>query len=104
MALTRSAGDIYGEVHTLQDIRTINKKIRTEMTHINAQEELTELKKRSDYLCTLTLAPSWQSRFGKKSRRFLEVAREEDERTTDLANEIAQKKKFDAEYHAWRGG
>lgn len=95
--------DIYGEVNNLQDIRDINRKIRGEMTNVRGQEELTELKKRSDYLCTLTLAPSWKTRFGKKSSRFLEVAQEEDERSTKVANEIARKKGFDVEYHAWRG-
>jgi hypothetical protein len=95
--------DIYGEVNNLQDIRDINRKIRGEMTKAREQGDLTELKKRSDYLCALTLAPSWKTRFGKRSSRFLEVAREEDERSTKAANEIARKKGFDVEYHAWRG-
>jgi hypothetical protein len=99
-----TATDIYGEVSNLQDIREINKRIRTEMARVEEQEELTELKKRSDYLCALTLAPSWRTRFGKRSGRFLEVAQAEDEKSTKAANEIARKKGFDVEYHAWRGG
>jgi hypothetical protein len=95
--------DIYGDVNNLQDIRDINRKIRSEMTGVRRREDLTELKKRSDYLCTLTLAPSWRTRFGKRSSRFLEVAREEDERSTKAANQVARKKGFDVEYHAWRG-
>jgi hypothetical protein len=103
MVRTESATDIYGEVSNLQDIREINKKIRSEMTKVREREELTELKKRSDYLCALTLAPSWRTRFGRRSARFLEVAREEDEKSTKAANEIARKKGFDVEYHAWGG-
>ena len=66
---------------------------------------LTELKKRSDYLCTLTYAPSWHTKFGDKTGRFREVAKEEDARTTRLANELAEKRKLgDADYDAWQGG
>ena len=91
--------DIYGDVSSLEDIREINEQIRKEMHDVGEQAELTELKKRADYLCALTLSPSWQSRFGDRSPRFLEVAREEDERTTRIANDIAQRKGFDVEYH-----
>jgi hypothetical protein len=101
---TETATNIYRDVHTLQDIREINKTIRAEMERVRDQEHLTELKKRSDYLSALTLSPSWKERFGRKSSRFLEVARAEDERTTKLANEIARRRGMDAEYHAWRGG
>jgi hypothetical protein len=63
------ATDIYGEVSNLQDIREINRKIRQEMNAVRGRNQLTELKKRSDYFCTLTLAPSWQKRFGDKRPR-----------------------------------
>ncbi len=96
--------DIYGEVNSLQDIKEINRKIRKEMSDVRGRDQLTELKKRADYLCTLTLAPSWKTRFGKKSAQFLRTAEKEDEMTTRKANEIARKKGFDVEYHAWRGG
>jgi hypothetical protein len=55
------ATDIYGEVSNLQDIRDINRKIRQEMNTVGRRDQLTELKKRSDYLCTLTLAPPGRS-------------------------------------------
>src|SRR5438128_1267908 len=97
------ATDIYGSVDSLQDIRDINRKIRDEIKKVREQPELTELKKRSDYLCALALAPAWRTRFGKKSGRFLEVAQEEDKKTTKAANDKANKKGFDVEYHAWRG-
>jgi hypothetical protein len=96
--------DIYGEVSNLQDIRDINRKIRQEMNAVRGRDQLTELKKRSDYLCTLTLAPSWQKRFGNKSDKYLEVARNEDQTTTNRANSIAKRKGFDVQYHPWRGG
>ena len=96
--------DIYGDVENLTDLRDINRQIRDEMRGVRSRDQLTELKKRSDYLCALTLAPSWQKKFGDKATRFLEVAKEEDERTTRLANSVARNKKLGGEYHAWQGG
>jgi hypothetical protein len=96
--------DIYGEVSTLEDLREINGKIREEMADAKQQPELTELKKRSDYLCTLTHSPSWQKRFGDKIERYTEVAREENRRTTKTANTIAERKGFEVEYHPWGSG
>jgi hypothetical protein len=95
------ATDIYGEVSNLQDIRDINREICQEMNGVRGSDQRTELKKRSDYLCTLTLAPSWQQRFGKKSDRYLEVARTEDLTTTSRANSIAKRKGFELQYHPW---
>jgi hypothetical protein len=93
--------NIYGDVSSMTDIRTINRKIRGEMRQVRNRAELTELKKRSDYLCTLTLSPSWRERFGRKSGRLLDVAKEEDQRTTRTANSIAHRRGLDVEYHAW---
>jgi hypothetical protein len=103
--MTSSTSNIYGEVSTIGDVRDINQQIRREMRHVVSRPELTELKKRSDYLCTLTYAPSWQTKFGKKVRRFREVAKEEDARTTRLANELASRRNLgEADYDAWQGG
>lgn len=86
--MASSTGNLYGEVSTIGDVRDINKQIRREMRGMGSRPELTELKKRSDYLCTLTYAPSCQTKFGKRARRFREVAKEDDARTTRLANEL----------------
>lgn len=96
--------NIYGEVNSLSDLRGINRQIRHEIRNARDRSRVTELKKRSDYLCTLTQAPSWQEKFGKKASRFLDVAKEEDERTTRVANGVAKRRGFDTEYHAWGGG
>ena len=56
--------NLYGEVSKLGDIREINRRIRHEMADAETPSQIEELKRRSDYLCTLTYAPSWQQRFG----------------------------------------
>ena len=38
---------------------------------------MTELKKRSDYLCALAVSPSWRKRFGTRSAGILRVAMDE---------------------------
>jgi hypothetical protein len=93
--------NIYGEVTSVTSIREINRKIRDEIRGVRDRQHLTELKKRSDYLCTLTQAPSWQVKFGSKSRRLLAVAKEEDQRTTRLANSVARRKGLGAAYDPW---
>ena len=93
--------NIYGEVTSVTSIREINRKIRDEIRGVRDRQHLTELKKRSDYLCTLTQAPSWQEKFGSKSRRMLAVAKEEDQRTTRLANSVARRKGLGAAYDPW---
>src|SRR5687768_7797240 len=80
--LAMSDRNIYGEVNSVSSIREINRKIRDEIRSVGDRKHLTDLKKRSDYLCTLTQAPSWRKKFGFKSGRMLAVAKEEDERTT----------------------
>jgi hypothetical protein len=103
MARTQKDTHIYGEVNSLEDLRRINREIRREMDVVTSQAQLTELKKRSDYLCTLVEAPSWQEKFGQKIDRVRQVAREEDAKTTQHANELAKKQGWDTEYHPWGG-
>jgi hypothetical protein len=98
-----ATSNIYRDVNSLGDIREINRSIRQEMNQVSEQEELTELKKRADYLCALTYSPSWREKFGRKTSKFVQVAKEEDDRTTRRANSLARRLGFDAQYHPWRG-
>jgi len=95
---------IYGEVNSPEDVRTINQKIRHDMDGVTKREQLTELKKRSDYLCTLAEAPSWKEKFGGKIDDVQRVAREEDRKTTSHANDIARRHGWDADYDPWGKG
>jgi len=94
-------GHIYGEVNSIKDIRELNRTIRQEMDHVKAREQLTELKKRSDYLCTLTFSPAWKTKFGEKVNRLREVAMEENRKTVQHANEMARGHGWPADYDPW---
>ena len=95
-------GRIYGKVESVEDIRRINCIIRDEMLKVENDAELTELKKRSDYLCTLTYSPFWQKKFGEEIEKLREVAIEENRASVKTANYIAKYKGFDKEYEPWK--
>jgi len=102
--MARGATDIYGEVNSAQNIKDINRQIREEMRGVRGRDQLTELKKRADYLCALAMAPSWKEKFGGKITRILKAAKEEDKKTTEQANKLAKKHGWDADYDPWGGG
>lgn len=97
----RDMGRIYGKVEGPEDIRRINCIIRDEMLVVETPEQLTDLKKRSDYLCTLTYSPFWKKKFGSMVEKLREVACEENRATVRLANYIAKVRGWDKEYEPW---
>ena len=92
---------IYGKVSHPEDIRRINCIIRDEMLVVESEEQLTDLKKRSDYLCTLTFSPFWKKKFWPMIEELREVALEENRITVRLANYVSKYKSFDKQYDAW---
>ena len=94
-------GRIYGKVNSPEDIRRINCIIRDEMLYVENEEQLTDLKKRSDYLCTLTYSPFWKKKFGSIIEELREVALEENRITVREANYISKYKSFDKQYDPW---
>jgi hypothetical protein len=93
---------LYGSVERPEDLRLINEKIREEMERVETSEQLTELKKRSDYFCTLTFSSAWRRRFGDNVGEFLDVCLEENRKTVARAIEIALQHGFDVDYQPWR--
>jgi len=102
--MARASTDICGNVNSAQDIRDINRQIRGEMRGVRGRDQLTELKKRADYLCALAIAPSWKEKFGGEITKILKAAKEEEEKTTEQANRLAKKHGWDADYDPWGGG
>jgi len=94
-------GVIYGKVNTIDDISRINCIIRDEMLNVENKEQLTDLKKRSDYLCTLTYSPFWKKKFGDQIEEVRRRALEENRVTVKEANYVAKYKGFDAHYDPW---
>ena len=92
---------IYGKVNSAEDIHRINCIIRDEILNVETPEQLTDLKKRSDYLCTLTYSPFWKKKFGALVEKIREVACEENRATVRLANFVAKVKNWEKYYTPW---
>jgi len=95
-------GRIYGKVESLEDISRINCLIRDEMLNVSSAAELSELKKRSDYLCTLTFSPFWKKKFANQLEELRDLAIKENRATVKTANYIAKYKGFDKTYEPWK--
>lgn len=93
---------LYAKVESVEDISRINCILRDEMLIVEDGAKLSELKKRSDYLCTLTYSPFWQKKFGQKIEEFRQRAVEENRVTVKEANIVAKYRGFDKEYTPWR--
>ena len=89
---------IYGEVDNKTDLKKIFRAIREDVERARSRPELTELYRRAGYLITLTHAPSWEEKFGKKARELRELAEEEFARTTRKINRRAKEIGTEADY------
>lgn len=86
---------IYGEVNSANDIRKINSKIRGQIRRARSKPRITELVKRSAYLCTLTYAPGWKKKFGRSIKTVRSVAKAEYRKTAKTANAKIGEKVYD---------
>jgi hypothetical protein len=75
---------IYGNIENSKDIGKINRKIRTEIRSAKSKSRITELKRRSGYLITLTYSPNFKKRYNVKALR--KRARSEYKLTAKVAN------------------
>jgi len=85
---------IYGKVEKPEDIKRINCIIRDEILEVESEAQLTELKKRSDYLCTLTFSPFWKKKFGDQIEILRQVAIEENRVTVRECNIVSKYRNY----------
>jgi hypothetical protein len=85
------AGDrhIYGEVNSKSGMKRIFTDIRHDVTGAKSRPTLTELYKRAGYLITLTYAPSWEEKFGRKASALRAVGKMEFRKTAKKINRRA---------------
>jgi len=96
---------IYGEVNSQTGMREIFKDIRRDVGAAKSRPALTELYKRAGYLITLTHAPSWEEKFGRKAGSVRRVAEEEFGKTARKINSHAKAIGTDADYdEKWGNG
>jgi len=86
---------IYGEVNSPTDIVKINQAIRGQIRRARKRARITELVKRSAYLCTLTYSPGFKKKLKGKLARARRIARQEYTKTAKLANQKLGAKIYD---------
>lgn len=69
---------IYGEIKSETGMRRVFRDIRRDVERAPSRPALTELYKRTDYLITLTYAPSWKEKFGRVEAASLRAVGEEE--------------------------
>lgn len=75
---------IYGHIENSKDIGKINRRIRTEIRQARTKSRITELKRRSRYLITLTYSPNFKKKYNILAIR--RRAKAEYKLTTRVAN------------------
>jgi hypothetical protein len=95
--------EVFGVIQSEPDITRANEKIREEMNDVKAQTDLTQFKRRSDYICKLAAQPIWRQRFGaQRADGLLQRALAENHTTVVLANKIAKDRAWNIAYGLWR--
>jgi hypothetical protein len=89
---------IYGTVNSKTGMKRIFTDIRHDVATARSRPALTELYKRAGYLITLTHAPSWEEKFGRKAAGLRHVGEEEFSKTAKKINRRAAQIGTEADY------
>jgi hypothetical protein len=93
---------VYGEINGSTDMKKVFTAIRRDVDDAGSRPALTELYRRAGYLITLTHAPAWAEKFGRKIRRMRAVGEVEFRRTANKINrrarELGAEANFDDEW------
>ncbi len=81
---------IYGEINGSTDMKRVFTAIRRDVENARSRPALTELYKRAGYLITLTHAPAWREKFGRKLGGLRAVGEDEFRRTAKKINRRAR--------------
>src|SRR5205807_123679 len=95
---------VYGNVNSQTGMKEVFREIRRDVAQAHSRPALTELHKRAGYLITLTYAPSWEEKFGRKAAGLRRVAKDEFARTARKINRRAEQIGTEAAYAEKWGG
>jgi hypothetical protein len=96
---------VYGEVDSKTGLKKVFREIRRDVAEARSRPALTELYKRAGYLITLTHAPSWEEKFGRKAASLRRDAKAEFGTTARKINRRARELGTEADYdEKWGGG
>jgi hypothetical protein len=79
--------NIYGEIRSLDELRTLFAQLRDEIAKAESRKGLIEIKERSEYLCNLADNPIWRDEQDRGGLEALDLRKEQDAAVTELVNE-----------------
>jgi hypothetical protein len=79
--------NIYGEIHSLGELRTLFAQLEDETRKAGSRRHLIEIKERSEYLCTLADSPEWRDEQERGGLEALKLCQERDGELARLLNE-----------------
>jgi hypothetical protein len=89
---------IYGELGSKTGLKNVFLDIRCDVEQARSRPALTELYKRAGYLITLSYAPSWEEKFGKRAATLRQAAKKEFTSTARKINRRAKEIGTDPDY------
>lgn len=89
---------VYGEVNSQTGLKHVFREIRHDVDGAKSRPDLTELYRRAGYLITLTHAPSWEEKWGKKAPQLRGIAEKEFTTTARRINRRARQIGTEADY------
>lgn len=89
---------IYGEVNSSTGLKKVFTDIRRDIASARSRPSLTELYRRAGYLITLTYAPSWEEKFGRKAGTLRKLGQEEFRKTAKKINSRAKQIGTEADF------
>jgi hypothetical protein len=79
-------------------VKRVFTDIRRDIGSATSQPALTELYKRAGHMITLTYAPAWEEKFGRKAEELRQVGQKESRKTAHKINRRASVIGTDADY------
>jgi len=97
--------NIYGNIQSIDEVRMLFRQLQDELALAESRQDIDEVKKRSEYLCTLADNPQWRDEGDRGGLEALELCLEEDTRLTMAANTRSRELLTGgAAYMPWREG
>ena len=97
--------NIYGEIRSLDELRTLFRQLHDEVSNAEDRHKLTELKERSEYLCNLADNPIWRDEYDRGGLSALDFCKSEDAALTKVLNARARELIVSGDaYRPWHEG
>ncbi|MGE0060014.1 MAG: hypothetical protein AB7P33_15310 [Dehalococcoidia bacterium] len=97
--------NIYGEIRSLDELRTLFAQLRDEALKAETRRDLLEIKEGSEYLCNLADNPIWRDEQQRGGLQALDLCKEKDAELSKLLNDRSRDLVASGDaFRPWREG